>query len=215
MLGLFSCQSAEIREIRVESWVRRQDEMTTPLFRCEWAEGSEAMLRYHDEEWGLPQHHDARLFELLTLEGAQAGLSWSTILARREGYRRAFDGFDINRIAAYTDADVARLLADTGIVRNRAKVVATVANARASLRAREQFGSLDAFLWHFVGGQPIQNAWQSLQELPAETVESKAMSKELRKRGFGFVGPTICYAFMQATGMVNDHLVSCFRHGQV
>jgi len=189
--------------------------MADNLTRCDWAAGSEAMLRYHDEEWGLPQHDDARLFELLTLEGAQAGLSWSTILARREGYRRAFDGFDIDKIASYAEADVARLLADTGIVRNRAKVVATVGNARASLGAREEFGSLDAFLWHFVGGQPIQNAWQSLQELPAETVESKAMSKELRKRGFGFVGPTICYAFMQATGMVNDHLVLCFRYGEV
>ncbi len=186
------------------------------LTRCEWAAGpSEAMLRYHDEEWGVPEHDDRALFEFLTLEGAQAGLSWSTILGRREGYRRAFDAFDIGAIAAYTDADVERLLADSGIIRNRAKVLSTIANAKAALAVQGEFGSLAAYLWGFAGGAPIRNAWRSLGELPAETEESKAMSKDLRRRGFGFVGPTICYAFMQATGMVNDHEITCFRYEAV
>ncbi len=180
------------------------------------------MTRYHDEEWGVPQHDDAALFEFMTLEGAQAGLSWSTILARREAYRRAFDGFDIDRVAAFTDEDVARLLApSTGsgqapaIVRNRAKVLSTVANARAAQAVRAEFGSLDAYLWGFVGGRPLPNAIAAMHELPAETEQSHAMSKDLRKRGFSFVGPTICYALMQATGMVNDHVVSCFRYSEV
>jgi DNA-3-methyladenine glycosylase I len=190
--------------------------------RCDWARGSDAMTRYHDEEWGVPQHDDATLFEFMTLEGAQAGLSWSTILARRAGYRRAFDGFDIDRVAAFKDEDVARLLApSTGsgqapaIVRNRAKVLSTVANARAAQAVRAEFGSLDAYLWGFVGGRPLRNAFAAMHELPAETEQSRAMSKDLRKRGFSFVGPTICYALMQATGMVNDHVVSCFRYSEV
>ena len=173
------------------------------------------MLRYHDEEWGTPQHDDSRLFELLVLEGAQAGLSWSTILNRREGYRRAFGGFDIGIVAAYGERDVERLLADPGIVRNRAKVLAAIGNAQASLAARAEFGSLDAFLWGLSGGGPIRNAWQELAEIPAQTPSSTAMSKALRARGFRFVGPTICYAFMQATGMFNDHVVSCFRYAGV
>jgi DNA-3-methyladenine glycosylase I len=173
------------------------------------------MLRYHDEEWGVPQHDDTRLFEFLTLEGAQAGLSWSTILARREGYRRAFAGFEIDKVASFSDEDIERLLQDTGIIRNRAKVASTITNARAALSVRKEFGSLDAYLCGFVGGKPIRNAWRSVSELPAETAESKAMSRDLQKRGFRFVGPTICYAFMQATGMVNDHIVTCFRYAEV
>jgi DNA-3-methyladenine glycosylase I len=184
--------------------------------RCPWADASEAMRRYHDEEWGLALHDDRGLFELLTLEGAQAGLSWATVLARRDAYRRAFHGFDIARVASYGDADVERLLApESGIIRNRAKVLATIANARAALAVVREYGSLDAFLWGLAGGSPLQNAWQSLSQLPAETEQSRAMSRELRRRGFGFVGPTVCYAFMQATGMVNDHLVSCVRHAEV
>jgi DNA-3-methyladenine glycosylase I len=173
------------------------------------------MQRYHDDEWGVPQHDDRVLFEFLTLEGAQAGLSWSTVLARREGYRSAFDGFDIGKVAAYEDSDVERLLSDARIIRNRAKITSTIANARAALAVRDEFGSLDAFLWTFVGGSPKRNAFTSMADLPAETPESRAMSRALRGRGFGFVGPTICYAFMQATGMVNDHLMSCFRYAEV
>jgi DNA-3-methyladenine glycosylase I len=174
------------------------------------------MRRYHDEEWGLPLHDDRGLFELLTLEGAQAGLSWATVLARRDAYRRAFHSFDIEKVASYGEGDVARLLSpDSGIIRNRAKVLATIANARAALVAVQEHGSLDAFLWSFTGGRPLQNAWSSLSQLPAETEQSRAMSRELRRRGFGFVGPTVCYAFMQATGIVNDHLVSCFRYAEV
>jgi DNA-3-methyladenine glycosylase I len=170
------------------------------------------MLRYHDEEWGVPEHEDRALFELLTLEGAQAGLSSRTILHRREGYRAAFAGWDIERIAAFGEDDVERLLRDAGIIRNRAKVEATVGNARTALEVIEQWGSLDRYLWQFVGDVVKVNRWERVDDLPAETPESRAMSRELRKRGFRFVGPTICYAFMQATGMVNDHLVSCFRY---
>lgn len=169
------------------------------------------MVRYHDLEWGMPLHDDRALFELLTLESAQAGLSWDTILKRREGYRRAFDGFDIERVAAYGDADVARLLQDSGIVRNRAKIAATIGNARAVLRLQRE-GTLDAYVWSFVGGRTKLNRFRSLSEIPARTAESQAMSKDLLKRGFRFVGPTICYAFMQSAGLVNDHLVSCFRY---
>jgi DNA-3-methyladenine glycosylase I len=184
--------------------------------RCGWAGGgSELMLRYHDEEWGVPQHDDVALFELLTLEGAQAGLSWNTILNKREGYRRAFAGFDIDKVARFRDKDVARLLADPGIVRNRLKVASTIANAQAAIAARKEFGSFDAFIWSFVGGKPIQNKRKSMRELPPKTAESDAMSKALGKRGFRFVGSTICYAFMQATGMVNDHEVTCFRYEQI
>jgi DNA-3-methyladenine glycosylase I len=181
--------------------------------RCEWVpEGDPAYVAYHDEEWGLPLHGDRELFELLTLEGAQAGLSWSTILRKREGYRTAFEGFDPERVARFTERDVERLLADPGIVRNRLKVESTVANARAVL---ELDGGLDELLWSFVGGSPKVNRFRTLAEIPAETAESKAMSKELKRRGFRFVGPTVCYAFMQAAGLVNDHVVGCFRYTQV
>jgi DNA-3-methyladenine glycosylase I len=168
-------------------------------------------LAYHDEEWGVPVHDDHRLFEMLTLEGAQSGLSWSTILNKREGYRRVFDGFDPAKVAVFDRRTIERLLQDPSIVRNRAKVESTVANARAVLVAQEQEGSLDALLWSFVDGAPKVNRFKRLGEIPAETAESKAMSKELKRRGFRFVGPTVCYAFMQACGLVNDHVTSCFR----
>ena len=184
--------------------------------RCDWASGSsELMLRYHDEEWGVPSHDDRHLFEMLTLEGAQAGLSWNTILNKRENYRRALDAFDFGKVAAYGETDTARLLADAGIVRNRAKIAATIGNARALLAVREEFGSFDACVWRFVGGSPRRHAFGSLREAPASTTESDAMSRELKGRGFRFVGSTICYAFMQAVGMVNDHEVGCFRYGEV
>jgi DNA-3-methyladenine glycosylase I len=187
--------------------------MTT--VRCRWAGPDPLYLAYHDEEWGVPSHDDRHLFEMLILEGAQAGLSWITILRRREGYRRAFDGFDPEAIARYGAEKKAALLANPEIIRNRAKVDAAIANARAYLALREGGESLDSFLWRFVGGRPLQNRWPSHSQLPAETAESKAMSKELKRRGFRFVGPTICYAFMQATGMVNDHTLDCFRHAEL
>lgn len=181
--------------------------------RCEWAGGNDPLMTaYHDEEWGVPLHDDRALFELLTLEGAQAGLSWQTVLRRRDGYRRAFEGFDVERIARYGETERERLLADVGIIRNRAKVDATIGNARAFLDLASEFGTFDAYLWAFVAGAPRQKRFQALSELPAETEESRALSNDLRKRGFRFVGPTICYAFMQAAGLVNDHEVSCFRH---
>lgn len=184
--------------------------------RCGWAPiGDPVYLAYHDEEWGVPVHDDRRLFEMLTLEGAQAGLSWAAILKKREGYRRAFAGFDPVKIARFGPARIERLLLDPGIVRNRLKVESTVANARAVLEVQAADGSLDAYLWSFVGGAPIVNRWRRLEDLPAETAGSAAMSKDLKRRGFRFVGPTVCYAFMQATGMVNDHEVSCFRYGGV
>ncbi len=183
--------------------------------RCDWGSGDPLMLDYHDRDWGVPVHDDRVLFEFLLLEGAQAGLSWLTILRRRDTYRAAFDGYDVERIAAYGDADVARLLADEGIIRNRAKVRAAIQNAAATLEVQREFGSLDAFLWRFVDGNPRRNSFTALSEMQAETDESKAMSRELKRRGFSFVGPTICYAFMQATGMVNDHVVSCFRYDEV
>jgi DNA-3-methyladenine glycosylase I len=185
----------------------------TELTRCTWALGSsELMLAYHDTEWGVPCHDDRALFELLTLEGAQAGLSWNTILNKRENYRRAFDNFDIDRVAAYTDADAARLLRDAGIVRNRLKIASTVSNATAILRLCEEFASFDAYVWRFVGGVPKVNSPRSIRDIPSSSSESDALCKDLRKRGFRFVGATICYAFMQATGIVNDHEVICFRH---
>ena len=184
--------------------------------RCAWAPADDPdYLAYHDREWGVPVHDDRALFEMLTLEGAQAGLSWATILRKREGYRRLFAGFDPERVARYSQNDVERLLGDPSIVRNRLKVESSVSNARAVLSVQEELGSLDAYLWSFVEGEPIQNAWRELGELPAETDVSKRMSKELKKRGFRFVGPTICYAFMQATGLVNDHVVDCFRYEEV
>jgi DNA-3-methyladenine glycosylase I len=184
--------------------------------RCAWVpEGDPLYLAYHDEEWGVPSHDDRYLFEMLVLEGAQAGLSWSTILRKREGYREAFAGFEPEAVARFGERDVERLLGNSGIVRNRLKVESAIANARATLAVQEELGSLDAFLWSFVGGAPRANGWRSLGEIPAETEESRAMSKELKRRGFRFVGPTICYAFMQAAGLVNDHVVDCFRHGNV
>jgi DNA-3-methyladenine glycosylase I len=172
------------------------------------------MIAYHDEEWGTPSHDDRHLFEMLILEGAQAGLMWRTILHKRAGYRRAFDRFDPKKIAAYDARRVRTLLSDDGIVRNRLKVAATIDNAKAFLAVKKEFGSFDAYIWAFVGGKPIVNAWKQLSDLPARTPESDAMSKDLKKRGFRFVGSTICYAYMQATGMVNDHTVDCFRHRQ-
>ena len=169
------------------------------------------MAAYHDEEWGVPSHDERELYELLTLEGAQAGLSWLTILNKREGYRRAFAGFDPEVVARYGPSDVERLLGDAGIVRNRLKVESAVTNASRLLEAQEEFGSFDAYLWHFVDGTPIVGRWQTLSELPAETAESRELSKDLKRRGFRFVGPTVCYSFMQAVGMVNDHTVDCFR----
>ncbi|MGD9893628.1 MAG: DNA-3-methyladenine glycosylase I [Dehalococcoidia bacterium] len=182
--------------------------------RCSWAR-SDLEVRYHDEEWGVPIHDDRTLFEFLVLEGAQAGLSWETILRKRDNYRAAFDTFDPATIAAYDDDKVAALLADPGIVRNRLKVAAAVRNAQSVLAIQAQFGTLDAYIWQFVGGQTLQNARQSLADIPARTPESDAMSKDLKRRGLSFVGSTICYAFMQATGMVNDHTVDCYRYAQL
>lgn len=170
------------------------------------------MVEYHDLEWGTPVHDESALFEFLTLEGAQAGLSWSTILNKRARYRKAFAGFDPGKVARFTDARAARLLQDPGIVRNRLKVASAITNARAFLAVAKEFGSFDAYIWAFVDGKPVQNAWRSMEQVPATTEISDAMSKDLKKRGFRFVGSTICYAFMQATGMVNDHVVDCFRH---
>ena len=172
-------------------------------------------LAYHDEEWGVPVHDDRLLFEFLVLEGAQAGLSWLTILRKREGYRQAFAGFDPATVAAFGPADVERLLADPGIVRNRLKIESAIDNARAFLRVQEEFGSFDAYVWGFVGGETIQNEWRTMAEIPAKTPEAERMSADLKKRGFRFVGPTICYAHMQATGMVNDHTVDCFRYPEL
>ena len=183
--------------------------------RCAWCGSDPLYVAYHDEEWGVPVHDDRRLFEFLILEGAQAGLSWLTILRKREAYRKAFHGFDWERIARYTPEDQARLLADPGIVRNRLKIEAAVKNARGVIGIREAFGSLDAYLWRFVEGTPRRNAWRRLEEVPAQTPESDRMSRELKRRGFNFVGSTVCYAFMQAVGMVNDHVTACFRHAEV
>jgi DNA-3-methyladenine glycosylase I len=182
--------------------------------RCEWAT-TELSIVYHDQEWGMPVHDDRTLFEFLILEGAQAGLSWETILKKRESYRAAFDDFDADVISRYGQRKVNKLLADPGIVRNKAKVAAAIQNAKSFLEVRDEFGSFDVYIWQFVGSAPIKNAWRSLKELPAQTPQSKAMSKDLLKRGFKFVGPTICYAFMQAVGMVNDHVVDCFRYDEV
>jgi DNA-3-methyladenine glycosylase I len=180
--------------------------------RCDWVpEGDPLYLEYHDEEWGVPSHDDTHLFEMIVLEGAQAGLSWSTILRKREGYRQAFAGFDAEKVARFTKRDVARLLRDPGIVRNRLKVESSVNNAQRVLEVRDELGSLDAYLWSFVDGEPLVGSWRTYREMPAETDESKAMSKDLKRRGFRFVGPTVCYAFMQAVGIVDDHTVDCFR----
>lgn len=183
--------------------------------RCGWSEGDPLYVAYHDEEWGVPVHDDRALFELLTLEGAQAGLSWITILRKRERYRDVFHGFDPALVAEFDDARVQDLLQDPGIVRNRLKVGSTVSNARAFLQVQAEFGSFDRYIWQFVDGHPKQNSWPTLEHVPAETPESKAMSKDLKRRGFRFVGPTICYAFMQAAGLVNDHITTCFRYHQL
>ena len=183
--------------------------------RCVWCGTDPLYTAYHDLEWGVPNHDDRHLFEMLVLEGAQAGLSWITILRKRENYRRAFADFDADKVARYTSADVERLMADAGIVRNRLKIESAIANARATLGVRERFGSLDAFLRRFVDGVPRDGGRRTLADVPAETAESKAMSRELKRLGFRFVGPTVCYAFMQAVGMVNDHVADCYRHREI
>ena len=182
--------------------------------RCAWPR-TEVDIAYHDKEWGVPVHDDKRLFEFLILEGAQAGLSWSTILNKRENYRRAFDRFDPRKVAGYSPAKIRQLLRNPGIVRNRLKIGAAIGNAKSFLSVQKEFGSFDSYLWRFVGGQPLQNARKSMGEIPAQTPEADALSRDLLKRGFKFVGPTICYAFMQAVGMVNDHTVECFRHAEL
>ena len=192
------------------------EEARADLTRCEWADGGDALMRdYHDREWGVPVHDDRTHFELLILEGAQAGLSWRTVLRRREGYRVAFARFDPAAVACFDDADRARLLADEGIIRNRAKIASAVRNAAAFLDVQSEYGSFDAYVWAFVGGSPRRSAFASLSALPPETEESRALSRDLRARGFNFVGPTICNAYMQAAGLVNDHVVGCFRHLEV
>jgi DNA-3-methyladenine glycosylase I len=183
--------------------------------RCGWCLGTPQYIRYHDEEWGVPLFDDGRLFEFLVLEGAQAGLSWSTILNKREGYRKAFSGFDARKVARFSERDVERLMQDAGIVRNRLKITSTIGNARAFLAVQKEFGSFSAYIWQFVDGKPRVNRWNSLRQIPASTPQSDALSKDLKRRGFRFVGSTICYAHMQATGMVNDHLVGCFRHAEL
>lgn len=187
--------------------------MNKKKVRCQWVvEGNELYENYHDSEWGVPVHDDRKHFEFLILEGAQAGLSWLTILKRREGYRKAFANFDPKKVAVFDENTVERLLKDEGIIRNRLKVASVINNAKCFLEVQKEFGSFDAYIWSFVGGKPIQNHWKSIEEIPAETKESKALSKDLIKRGFRFVGPTIIYAHMQATGLVNDHTVDCFCH---
>jgi DNA-3-methyladenine glycosylase I len=182
--------------------------------RCHWAKNA-LNIPYHDEEWGVPLHDDQKLFELLILEGAQAGLSWDTVLQKRARYREVFDGFDAEKIARYDKKKVRLLLADAGIIRNRLKIDSSISNARSFLKIQEEFGSFDAYIWRFVGGRSKQNAWKTHQRVPPRTAESDGMSKDLKKRGFRFVGSTICYAFMQATGMVNDHVVNCFRYQEL
>ena len=193
---------------RTKSWGRPK--------RCAWVEGSSpVMLRYHDTEWGVPLHSDRRLFEFLILEGAQAGLSWKTILDRRKAYGRAFYNFDASEIASFTRQNVKRLLDDKGIVRNRLKIEATIENAKRFLELKKEFGSFDKYIWQFVNGRPIRNAWKRITDIPSSTPESDAMSKDLIRKGFKFVGTTICYAFMPAVGMVNDHIVDCFRYEEL
>lgn len=188
---------------------------STPLTRCPWCGDDPLYTAYHDNEWGVPCHDERTLFEFLLLEGAQAGLSWITILKKRENYRRAFDDFDVEKIARYGEQDVARLLGDAGIVRNRLKIAASITNAQATLRLYERGGTLDQLLWQFVDGQPRINRWRTMAEVPAITPEAEALSKELKRCGFRFIGPTVMYAHMQATGMVNDHLISCHRHAEL
>lgn len=194
---------------------RKRFKLSDLIVRCPWATSDPLYVKYHDKEWGVPLHDDRKLFEMLILEGAQAGLSWLTVLKKRENYRSAFDKFDAKKIAGYNRKKIGRLLNDQGIIRNRLKVEAAVVNAEVFLRIQEEFGRFDKYVWEFVGGKPIQNRWKTLKQIPATTAESDAMSKDLKQRGFKFVGSTICYAFMQATGLVNDHLVTCFRHSEV
>ena len=183
--------------------------------RCGWSTSDPLYVAYHDREWGVPVHDDRRLFEMLILEGAQAGLSWITVLKKRENYRKAFDNFDAKKIACYNTTKIRQLLKNEGIIRNKMKIKAAISNAKAFLEVRSEFGTFDKYIWQFVEGTPIKNRWKSLKEIPAMTSESEAMSNDLKKRGFHFVGSTICYAFMQAVGMVNDHIVQCFRHKEV
>ena len=182
---------------------------------CDWPSNDPLMIRYHDEEWGIPLHDDQKIFEFMLLDAFQAGLSWKTVLHKRENFRKAFDGFDVNKIAGYGEMDYERLLADAGIIRNKAKIRGTIQNARCFLEVQKEFGTFDSYIWQFTGGTTINNKWKSLKELPASSKESDAMSKDLKSRGFKFVGSTICYAFMQAAGMVNDHLVTCTRNPSV
>ena len=186
--------------------------MKSEKIRCQWPGSDELMIRYHDHEWGVPAYDDTLLFEFLVLEGAQAGLSWRTVLCKRERYREVFDGFDIDKVARYSDKKVEKLLQDPGIIRNRLKINAAINNACCAQRVRKEYGSLSDYLWSFVDGKPIVNSWRTMDQIPASTPESDVMSKALKKAGFKFVGTTICYAFMQAVGMVNDHTVDCFRH---
>lgn len=185
------------------------------MHRCEWANSSSLDMQYHDEQWGVPVHDDRLLFEMLILEGAQAGLSWSTILKKREAYQAAFDNFDAEKIANYSENKIEQLRSDSGIVRNKLKINAAVVNARCFLEVQKEYGSFDSYIWSFVDGKPINNKWETVSDLPASSPESEQMSKSLKKKGFKFVGPTICYAYMQAVGMVNDHVVSCFRYAEV
>lgn len=183
--------------------------------RCPWVNEDQLMIDYHDKEWGIPVHDDQLLFEFLVLEGAQAGLSWTTILKKRDNYRRAFDNFEPSKVAAYKEDKIKELIENSGIVRNKLKIRSAVTNAAALLEIKKEYGSFDSYIWRFVGGKPKQNMWKKMDEIPSSTSESETMSQDLKKRGFKFVGPTICYAFMQAVGMVNDHLVDCFRHSDL
>ena len=210
-MGDFDDHTQDYQLITTTRYASRME--VESVTRCGWAGDDPLMQQYHDEDWGVPIHNDQALFELLVLEGAQAGLSWRTVLHRREGYRIAFGGFDIATVAAYNDADRERLRNDARIIRNRAKIDAAIANAHATLKIQSEHGSLDTYLWAFVDGEPRVNAFKTLAEIPAQTDESRAMSKALKSYGFGFVGPTICYAFMQSAGLVNDHVMSCFRYG--
>ncbi len=183
--------------------------------RCQWVTNEPLYIDYHDNEWGVPEHDDRKLLELLVLEGAQAGLSWSTILRKRGGYKKAFDDFDAKKIVQYNERKLEQLLSNNDIIRNRRKIAAIIQNAKAFLAVQQEFGSFNAYIWQFVGGKPKKNAWKTLKEIPSKTSESETMSKDLIQRGFKFIGPTICYAFMQATGMINDHTVDCFRYNRV
>jgi DNA-3-methyladenine glycosylase I len=189
--------------------------MSKDVVRCEWCNSEEIYKKYHDKEWGVPLHSDRKLFEFLILEGAQAGLSWITVLKKRKSYRQVFDQFDFNKVADYKENKIKSLLNNPGIIRNQLKIRGTVKNAQAFIKVREEFGTFNKYIWQFTGGRTIQNSWKSLKEIPAETAESQQMSKDLKKRGFTFVGPTICYAFMQAVGMVNDHVTDCHRYKEL